>query len=367
MSLKISWFSRHKIKILAIVLGIVLTGSIIGSIFWITQEQSKTALYCYHAGSLTVPFATYASMWQTLNPTYIIYNSPHGSATAIRQLTENGKPTDLIGSADYSLIISMMMEVQVPGQNYNYSDWYIITCRNAMVIAYITANSPPWLDNLTRDTSPQKWYEILNRTDVTIGRADPYQDPCGYRTLMVWGLADEYQYGLLNNQWDSNIINQSFYDKDPITGHSGEGTNLVKSKETDLISSLQAGEIDYLFIYRSIAKQHGLNYLSLDDHLDLSNESLSDFYANVTVNRKSPIIPGAQSSDIAAKPIVYGITIPNTAPHPEAAIQYVKFMLGSPGVWIDNYQEPVWPYLTNNVSLLPTQLQPYCINDPNYP
>jgi len=137
--------------------------------------------------------------------------------------------------------------------------------------------------------------------------------------------------------------------------------------ETDLISTLQAGEIHYPFIYRSVALQHGLEYVALNDYMDLSNASKGDFYANVTIERVSTMIPGQNAGTKTAKPIVYGLTIPNTAPNPAVAISYVKFMLSTPGVWIDSYQIPVWPYLTNNVSLLPTALQPYCVNDPNYP
>ncbi|NHI93530.1 MAG: extracellular solute-binding protein [Candidatus Lokiarchaeota archaeon] len=365
MSLDISWFSRHKIKLLAIVIIAIVTGSIVGIVLWVTTQQTtKTTLYCYHAGSLTEPYAAYAAMWTSLNPTYSVFNDPYGSSTAIKQCTENEKPTDLIGSADFLLIISMMMEKQVTGQSYNYSDWYIITSKNEMAIAYKAANTPPYLTELLAGT--KKWYEVMNGTDVIIGRADPYQDPCGYRTLMTWGLADDYVYGIGEGNWTKNTINQSFYNKDPIIGYAGTGANVVKGKEVDLISTLQAGEIDYLFIYKSVALQQGLSYIGLDPHMALNDSSLTTFYRNVTVSRDSPLIPGASASDVTASPIVYGLTIPNVAPNEAAAIQYVKFMLSNPGVWIDTFQTPVWPYLTNNVSALPTALQPYCVNDPDY-
>lgn len=372
MSLEVSWFSRHKIKILAIVIAAIVTGSIVGSVLWITTQQTtKTTLYCYHAGSLTEPYAAYAAMWTTLYPAYSVFNDPYGSSTAIKQCTENGKPTDLIGSADFLLIISMMMEEPVPGQTYNYSDWYIITSKNEMAIAYDETKSPPYLAELKAGT--KKWYEVMNGTDVIIGRADPYQDPCGYRTLMTWGLADDYIYGVLQNNWTANTINQSFFNKDPLVGYTGTGANIVKGKEVDLISTLQAGEIDYLFIYRSVALQQGLSYIALDPHMALNDSSLKAFYNNVTVHRISPLLKNSttgeylSTKDATASPIVYGLTIPNVAPNEAAAIQYVKFMLQSPGVWTENYQSPVWPYLTNNVSLLPEALQTYCENDPNYP
>lgn len=261
----------------------------------------------------------------------------------------------------------MMMEVQVPGQSYNYSSWYIKICKNAMAIAYIGAYNPPYLHNLTveeADPDHMEWWDVLNQSGVTYGRADPYQDPCGYRTLMVWGLADDYYHGILENDWDNDTINASMWRKDPyIMGYGGADKTVCKSKETDLISTLQGGEINYLFIYRSVALQHGLEYYRFNDYQDLSNASKEDFYANVTVSRISPLI-AEQDPDVTAKPIVYGITIPNTAPNFNAAVEYVKFILGSPGVWIQNYQIPIWPCLASNVSLLPIGLQDYCVDDP---
>ena len=38
-------------------------------------------------------------------------------------------------------------------------------------------------------------YEILQKEDVKFGRHDPDQDLGGYRTLMVWQLAEKY-YGV---------------------------------------------------------------------------------------------------------------------------------------------------------------------------
>ncbi|MHA1405510.1 MAG: substrate-binding domain-containing protein [Candidatus Helarchaeota archaeon] len=364
MSLKISWLERHWVKIAAIGIIVAVVGSIIGiSSYIFIQSSTKLHFQVFHAGSLTIPFGSYATIWMASHPEYLIDNEAYGSATAIRQITENGRLADLLGSADYTLIKTMMMEVDM-GNGQKYADWYIITSTNSMALAYVEANNPPHLSELK--TGTKKWYHVLNGTDVTFGRADPYQDPCGYRTLMVWGLADDYY---INNT--SNEINGSMFAKDPLVGYGGPGATVVKGKEVDLISSLQAGEIDYLFIYTSVAVQQSLNYLEFDDHLDLSNATLKEFYANCTVHRESPLIPGAKASDITAAPIEYGITIPNNAPHPVQAIAYVEFILQNPQIWIQNGQDPYSTgasfskYPTNNVALLPSQLQPYCIDNPS--
>lgn len=368
--ISISFWEAHKPKILAIAIIAMIVISVgIATIFILRQEQ-KTTLQVFHAGSLTEPFAAYTNAFTAINPQYIIDNEAYGSASAIRQITELGRPADLLGSADYSLIYSMMMNLSMPSGG-NYADWYIIFAKNEMGIAYVPGNYPPYLNNITSGIN--KWFEILNRTDVTFGRADPWQDPCGYRTLMVWGLADDYYN--LSASANPQDINHSMYAKDPLSGYtsdgtpiggySGPGATVVKGKEVDLISALEAQEIDYLFIYKSIATQHNLGYLELDDHVDLSNYSLDDFYRGVSVHRISPLVPEESSPAISGQAIQYGVTIPNNAPHLEDAIDYLKFILGYPGILQELGQPPYYPAYASNVSKLPTKLQPYCVNYPD--
>jgi len=374
LSLEISFFSRHKYKILAIALSAIVIGSVTGTALWIyTQQTTKTTLYVYHAGSLAEPYGQFASWYTTINPQYAIYNAGFGSSVAISQCTVLGKPTDVIGSADFSLIVSEMMEIpnpEYPGENF--TEWYIITSKNSMALAYVAENSPPNVANLIDQSIP--WYEILSWTNVTFGRADPAQDPCGYRTLMVWGLADDYYSGILGGDWAADNINASLWAKDPVnpsnpstTGYIGSGATVSANFEVELITYLEGGTIDYLFIYESVARQHGLDYYSFNDYLDLSNKSKGNFYANVTIQRWSTMQLGIYKGTTTAKAIVYGLTIPKHPEHYDAAVAYVKFMLSTPGVWFDNYQEVVWPYLTNNVNLLPEPLRVFCINDTDYP
>jgi molybdate/tungstate transport system substrate-binding protein len=358
--LKVGFWERHKLKIIAIGLIAAILISVGVVILVMREQQQKTEMLVIHAGSLQVPVDTYANTWCYIHPEYVINNKAFGSATAIRQITELGFEADILGSADYTLIETMMMNEPIPSQGMNYSSWYIIFARNEMGVAYVEENNPPYLTNITSEQN--YWWEILNRTDVIIGRADPYQDPCGYRTLMVWGLADLY-YNTSGTE-NPQDINLSFYAKDPITGYSGAGATVVGDKEVGLISALQAGEIDYLFIYKSVATQQGLGFIEFDDHVNLGNFTLDAFYSNVTVHRISPLLPGSSSSDKQAATIQYGLTIPNNAPHPDAAVDFLKMIIRSPGITDELGQPPYYPAYASNVSALPAELQPYCVDYP---
>ncbi len=285
-------------------------------------------LLIFHAGSLTIPFAQISEEFNKLYPDVKILVEGAGSQTTIRKVTELGKRADIIGSADYTVIPKLMFP--------DYADWYIIFARNQMVITY--TNKSQFKD----DINSKNWYEILQRDGVKYGRSDPDQDPCGYRTLMVWQLAEDYYHKL------------GLYDK--LYNGAGE---LTRPKEVDLIALLETGDLDYAFEYLSVAVQHKLKYVALPTEINLSSENFKDFYAmaEVEISGKKP----GQTITQRGAPIIYAVTIPKNAPHPELAIAWVSFLLsrGGRAIMEANGQPPIVPALTNDKTKLPDELRKY--------
>lgn len=280
-----------------------------------------------HAGSLAVPLDRMGAAFVEKHPGVDFVTEGAGSRTTIRRVTELGRAADVIGSADYLAIEELMFP--------DWAEWYIIFATNEMVIAY-TPNSK-YHEEITADN----WYEILLRDGVDYGHSNPNADPAGYRTLMLWQLAETY--------YDVPGLYRDLDD--------GRPEKNIRPKETDLIALLQAGELDYAFEYRSLAMQHGLLYLSLPDEIDLSDFGLADYYAQaqVEVSGKEP----GEMVTLTGAPIAYGITIPENAPHPQLAIDFVGFLLGSEGQAIlqNSGQPPVVPAIASDLTKLPPELR----------
>ena len=285
-------------------------------------------LQIFHAGSLTIPFAQISEEFNQLYPDVEILTEGAGSQTTIRKVTELHKECGVIGSADYTLIPQLMFP--------EYADWYIIFATNQMCIAYTDKSQ------FGDEINGENWYEILQRNDVTYGRSDPNQDPCGYRTLLVWQLAKAY-YGVPE-------IYDNLYET--------EG-DLMRPKSVELIALLESGDLDYAFEYSSVAAQHDLNYVVLPPEINLSSEEHKDFYATaeVEISGKEP----GEKITKRGKPIVYGVTIPSNFPNQELAITWVDFLLSNEGIAImeANGQPPVIPAMANDKSKLPKELQKY--------
>ena len=177
---------------------------------------------------------------------------------------------------------------------------------------------------------------------MAVGRSDPDLDPCGYRTLMVFQLAEKhYKIPGLANKLEV---------KD----------RYIRPKETDLLALLEFGEIDYLFIYRSVATQHGLNMILLPDQMNLKSSGFSETYNTATV-RISGKRPG-QLITCRGEPMIYSITIPKTVKNEEAAQSWIALLLSEKGreIMEINGQPCISPAKAEPINKLPDNLKPFC-------
>lgn len=309
-----------------------------------------TVLKVFHAGSLSVPFEELEAEFEAQHPGVDVQREAAGSAQSVKKITELGKKADVLASADYALIPSMMMP--------KYADWYAAFARNQFIIAY--TNESKYSDEINADN----WYKILSRPDVRYGFSNPNDDPAGYRSQMVTQLAESYYN-------DSQIYDDLMMNNTGMTVTTEEnGTVLIhvpaseeispntskimlRSMEVELTSALETGEIDYLYIYRSVAEQHGFKYVELPPEIDLSSLDYADNYSKVQVQM-------ANGEVVTGSPIVYGVTIPTNAENPELATAFVKLLLEEPGqqIFIKNGQPPIVPAIAEGKDKMPEELQP---------
>jgi len=312
-----------------LLLAVLSAGCISGS-----QEKSsekEVTLTVFHAGSLSIPFqqlekefSEYAE--KNLGVKVEFQDEASGSVKACRKVTDLHRKADIVATADYTLIPQLL----VP----NYTDFYVLFATNEIVIAF--TDKSKYANEMK--AHPDEWYNILARPGVTFGFSDPNQDPCGYRSVMVMKLADLY-YGkpifetLVEK--NTNIYANETHIYAPKEIEVKNSKVVIRPKETDLTGLVESGSLDYFFIYKSVAEQHNLSYITLPDEINLKDFSKADYYGQVTITI------GSTGKTIKAKPIVYGITVLKDAPHRDLAIEFLKFLLGENGkeVFRENHQD----------------------------
>ena len=306
------------------VLGIVAT---LAFLVLVSVSVFSESLIVFHAGSLTVPMLKLAAAFEADHPGVSVNAEASGSNVAARKISELHREADVMMSADYRVIDQLLIP--------DYATWNVQFARNTMVIAYTDRSK--YADEI----SAENWFQVLLRSGVSFGHSDPNLDPCGYRTLMVWQLAEDYYKvpGLADQLSDACPLGN------------------VRPKAVELLALLQSGDMDYAFEYRSVAVQHNLRFIELPDEINLSRTEDADLYARATVQ-----IAGKTPGDtmtVSGAPIVYGVTIPTDAPHLDLAIEFVLFLLGPEGQEImdEAGQPPIVPaVIASGSEAIPSQL-----------
>jgi molybdate/tungstate transport system substrate-binding protein len=287
----------------------------------------KVTLTILGAGTLAVPFKKVSEEFMKKYPNVTIQAQFGGSVKMVKQVTELQQIADVVAVADYRVISKYLFGEHGKAR---YANWYAGFATNAITFVYTPTSK------FASEITPANWYKVLSRPGVQIGRSNPDTDPSGYQTVQMLELAEKYyrQPGLL----------KAILANAPKTN--------MRDTETELIAALEAGQIDYLAIYQSDAYQHRFRNLDLPPRINLSDAGYASYYAEASVMTSN----GA----VTCVPIVYAVTIPDNAAHPDWALKFVQFLLGKFGrnTMVTNGFGTLGPGYANNMSKVPAGLKP---------
>jgi molybdate/tungstate transport system substrate-binding protein len=311
-----------RILFLILILGFAFTGCKNKS------GSNSGEIIIFHAGSLSVPFKQLADEYEKRNTGIKILLEPAGSLVCARKITELKKPCDIIASADYFVINQLI----VP----QYASWSIRFATNEIVIAFQEKSK------YAGEINSQNWMDILLRPDVTYARSDPDSDPCGYRSVLTFKLAEKYYEipGLAEKLISKN-------------------RDFMRPKEVDLVALIESNAVDYMFQYKSVAIQHNLKYIELPDEINLGNHGMNNVYNLVSLDVTGSK-PGS-TMKVTGEYINYSLAVLKDAPNYDKAIDFISYLLSNEGTEIfrKNGQEPIIPFSTEQPALIPDKLRRY--------
>ena len=218
-----------------------------------------------------------------------------GSLETARKLTELGKIPDLIALADEDVFPKVLMPAQ--------ATWYVRFAENRIVLAYTDRS------RLAAEIDSTNWWQVLQRPGLEIGRSNPDLDPAGYRTLMVFELAERH--------YSAQGLANSLVKAAPPRN--------MRPKEIELVALLESGDLDYAWFYESMARASGMKYVRLPATVDLSSAELRDTYATATVR-----VIGSSAADtitMQGAPIRYAFSVPLKAAHAALGDRFAEFLL----------------------------------------
>jgi molybdate/tungstate transport system substrate-binding protein len=308
-----------------------LAAMILGACAGEGERSGPRQLVIFHAGSLSVPFRQISDEFEREHPGVRVLLESAGSRACARKIKDLGRECDVMASADYTVIDELLIP--------EHADWNIHFAANEMAIVFHDGSIG------AEEINADSWHQLLLRDDVAFGRSDPDSDPCGYRAVLVMKLAERH------------------YQVDGLSGRLIEkDKEYIRPKETDLLALLETGTIDYIFLYRSVAEQHGLDYILLPDEINLKSTRFAEEYDEVSVEISGKK-PGTSITKRGA-PMVYGVTIPKNAPNPELALEFVRFLLEKEkglAIMERNGQPSLVPSPTDTYDRLPGELRRFAL------
>ncbi len=272
------------------------------SIFLIFTCSSlkKEQLIIFNAGSLALPLSVIVKEYKKLNPNLDIRLETKGSRLAARQVSELGMRADICALSDFTVI----QELLYPDN----ADWILKYLGNEITIAY--SEMSRMADSINEDN----WSKILLIDSISYGVGDADFDPCGYRTIMLWKLHSE-------TRENSNRIFKELKRNCP--------KNLVRKTAEELVPILENGDLDYAFVYKSVASQHNLKYLNLPSEINMGDKAYELNYNNAKA-KVSGRRPGKKLIKTGTT-ICYGFTIPSTAINKKEALKFLEFLVSELG------------------------------------
>ncbi|MBP8863850.1 MAG: tungstate ABC transporter substrate-binding protein WtpA [Anaerolineae bacterium] len=328
------------------------------------RQRARTQVRVLLAGSLVVPFDELEHAFEAQHPDVDVLMEGHGSIQCVRHVSELGELADVVAVADYSLIPLLMYTTKVPETGRPYAEWTMQFATNQLGLAYTSQSA--YADEITADN----WYEILSRPDVLFGLADPRFDACGYRSMMAAQLATHFYnepdlfYNLFGDRFTKPVRVQETDALDIILvpevlePEKGSGLEL-RGASVQLLGLLESGDLDYAFEYQSVSRQRNLRFLSLPPEINLSDPAYAEAYRRVRVKldfrRFATVNP-----EFEGETILYGLTIPSNAPHPDLAAELIRFLIGPEGqqIMAENWQPLLLPPVVDNAAALPEALRP---------
>ena len=266
-----------------------------------TARQGGDTLVVYVAASLARPLQPVLDAFAARTGA-VVQRESGASLEHARKITDLGRIPDVVLLADHEVFPQLLMPA--------HTTWYAQFARNRMVVAYTDRSKH------AAEITPANWTDILTRRDVQVGRTDPALAPAGYRALLVMKLAERHAHraGL----------------SDSLLANAPAGN--MRGNAADLAALLAAGELDYIYEYQSVAEANGFRFVRLPPDVDLGDPDQARDYAavDVTVHPSGPSANLGMERHYRGQPILYGLSIPTRAPHPDAARRFLALMF-TPG------------------------------------
>jgi molybdate/tungstate transport system substrate-binding protein len=274
------------------------------------------------------------------NSTGIMMAPPKsGGSLLLAQEISQGNPVSVFISVSHGAVTASLLGNESSG-------WAIAFAADQMALAYSNSSlqnsaasgAVAAYDSAVASNTTAGWnnfFTMVSSGSVKVGFGNPNADPAGYRGWIVLEAAGQA------------YANDSSFFVNRMLSNNG---NVTAASAADLVGPLETGQIQFLFIYKSSAIAHKLNYLQLPGQVNLGNAKYSKFYSQFSYKISS----GVQKGGV----INLWITVPADSTDTTDSLQFVAFVVKKSPMLLSPFGlVPITPAKLYNSTTVPQPLQ----------
>ena len=301
----------------ALVIAVILAASYV-----IYSTPAKTSPSTYVLTTTTAsgsPLISYSADAYSAEITSLLNGFASSTGAQVAPLKAGGSFADanqIAAGAPDDVFVSVALAATSAQYLKNLSsNWAIGFASDQMVLAYPNATQGSAASSVialanaaVKSNSTFDWnafYAALTSGSVKIGISNPVSDPAGLRGWLVLEAAGALYSGGNKQAYVSPLLQNN--------------ANVTGTDAAALVAPLQAGQIQFLFIYKSAAISDGLKFIALDNHVNLGSPNLGSFYSAFSYTDSAGKTTGA--------PIVLSITVPLSSINSAEALQFVQYVV----------------------------------------
>jgi molybdate/tungstate transport system substrate-binding protein len=300
-----------------------------------TATSTSTSSSTGSSSAAPAPLISFSADAYAVEATGLLNGFSQNTGVPVAPVKSGGSFADanqIAAGAPDDVFISVALSATGPRYLKNLSsNWAVGFASDQMVIAYSNATSSSIGEAIiaqgnaaAESNATSDWnafFTSLTSGNVKVGISDPVVDPAGLRAWLSLEAG-----GLLYSNG-----NQGAY----VTPLLQAKANVTGTHAASLVAPLEAGQIQFLFFYRSAAVTDHLGYLRLDRHVNLGDPALGAFYSKLSYKDSAGVNAGA--------PIILCITVPLSSVNTAAALQFVQYVVKNAGALSSYGLQPFSP------------------------
>ncbi len=339
----------------AVASALVVTALVaVGALAYLRPQTTATTSYSPQAASSVAgkegPLITYSADAYATEVSALLANFSATTGVPVAPVKSGGATADasaIEAGAPADIFVSVSLAATSPAEmGKASSDWAIGFATDQMVIAYSSSATQPSAasgvvalgkqaatSNATADWN--RFFSALVSGTVKVGGSAPAQDPAGVRGWLVLEAAGYLYSGGNTSAYSGALL--------------ADRGNVTAASAADLVAPLEAGNLQFLFMYKSAAVSDGLPYVALDPHLNLGDAALAPFYSKFSYSDSAGTTTGS--------PIVVAVTVPAVAVDTTEALQFVAYVVQDSGSLSVYGLVPLSPGVLYQSATPPAQVQ----------